>query len=81
VAVDLPIRLAPIGNDWIVQAPGLSEDIVFQGGAKAEAAARALADRTSRQGHNAELRIYLRDGSLAGTFIYPSRLPPSAPAC
>jgi hypothetical protein len=79
--VDLPIRLAPLGDDWIVQAPGLSEDIVIQGGAKAEAAARALADRTSRLGHNAELRIYLRDGSLAGTFIYPSRLPSDSQAC
>jgi hypothetical protein len=45
----------------------------FTTGARAEAAARNLASRSAREGRDAEVRIYLRDGSLAGAFVYPSR--------
>jgi hypothetical protein len=67
----LSIRVAPRGDEWLVHADGLADAIVFPAGGKAEAAGRALAERMARQGRTAELRIYLRDGSLAGAFVYP----------
>ncbi len=76
----LPIRVAPLGDEWTVQAPGLTEDLIFRAGGKAETAARALAARFADEGRTAELKIYLRDGSLAGSFVYPSRGPTTTPA-
>jgi hypothetical protein len=67
----LSIRVAPRGEEWIVQASVLAKDLVFLSGGSAEAAARALADVSVRGGQAAELCIYLRDGSLAGAFHYP----------
>ena len=69
----LSIQVAPRGDAWLVQTDGLFKDIVFPAGGKAEAAARQLADRMANEGRAAELSIYLRDGSLAGTILYPSR--------
>lgn len=69
----LLICVAPLGDGWLVRAAGLADDTLFAGGGKAEAAARNLASRVAREGRAAELKIYLRDGSLAGVFHYPSR--------
>ena len=69
----LSICVAPVGDEWLVRADGLADDSIFPGGGKAEAAARDLASRVAREGRSAELKIYLRDGSLAGAFHYPSR--------
>ena len=68
----LGISVAPLGDDWLVRAPGVADDSVYSGGGRAESAARDLARRIAREGRAAELKIYLRDGSLAGTFHYPS---------
>ena len=76
----LSICVAPLGDEWLVRASGLADDSVYAGGGKAEAAARDLASRVAGEGRSAELKIYLRDGSLAGTFHYPSRLIAAAPA-
>ncbi len=79
----LSICVAPVGDDWLVRASGVADDSVYTGGGKAETAARDLAVRVAREGRSAELKIYLRDGSLAGTFHYPSqaREPVGAEAC
>jgi xanthine/CO dehydrogenase XdhC/CoxF family maturation factor len=69
----LSICVAPLGDEWLVRAAGLADDSIFTGGGKAEDAARDLASRVAREGRSAELKIYLRDGSLAGAFHYPSR--------
>ena len=43
----------------------------FQSGATAEAIARQLGQAIARGGRPAEVRIFLRDGSLAGRFLCP----------
>jgi hypothetical protein len=47
--------------------------MMFLSGAKAEAAARRLAATLARNGENSEIRIFLRDGRLAGRVIKPAR--------
>ena len=54
--------------------------MVFAQGGAAEAAARNLATRLARAGSGSELRIRLRDGSLAGRFICPAELEPHVAA-
>jgi hypothetical protein len=71
----LLITVTPSGLGWTVQSAALDGDIFFSSGAKAEAAARRLAQRIAEDGGTAELRIVVRDGSLGGAFLYPSRKP------
>ena len=40
--------------------------MAFLSGAKAEAAARRLAEKMARRGELAEIHVFLRDGTLAG---------------
>ena len=63
------ISVRPHGSDWIVAdlIGGVAE--VFPTGAQAEAAGRRRLDALACAGEAAELRIYLRDGSLAGRFV------------
>ncbi len=77
----LLISVAPAGDGWAVQSDAVDEAQFFPSGGRAEAAARALAQQTADDGRTAELRITLRDGALAGAFLYPSRSVPSAMAC
>ena len=74
----LLITVSPSGSDWTVQSAALDADMVFSSGAKAEAAARGLAQQIAEGGGTAEVRIIVRDGSLGGAFLYPSRIPPIA---
>jgi hypothetical protein len=74
----LLITVSPAGSVWTVQSDALDGDIIFTSGAKAEAAARGLAQRIAEGGRTAELRIVVRDGSLGGAFLYPSRASPVA---
>ena len=68
----LKISVAPAGDGWAVQSADRKEVLSFVRGARAEAAARALASRASAEGRSAEVSIFLRDGSLAGRFAYPA---------
>jgi hypothetical protein len=69
----LLISVAPAGDGWAVRSEALERDLTFDRGARAEAAARALADRYAKSGRHAEVEIFLRDGALAGRFIHPAR--------
>ncbi len=62
------VSVTPTDSGWAVKADGF-EPTVFLSGAKAEAAARKLADRMAEGGGDVEIRIYLRDGTLAGRFL------------
>lgn len=66
------INVAPLGEGWRVSLDGLANDMVFRSGRLAEAAARRLALRLARAGAPAEIRIHLRDHSLAGRFACPA---------
>ncbi|WP_296596119.1 DUF2188 domain-containing protein [Phenylobacterium sp.] len=66
------IEVRPIGDGWAVKAEGVTADMVFAAGSAAELAARRLAQRLAVAGTPSELRIRLRDGSLAGRFLSPA---------
>lgn len=71
------ISVLPLGDGWKVRVRGVGNDLVFHSGRQAEATARRLAERLTRVGAHAELRIHLRDGSLAGRFVVPPALAPA----
>ncbi len=66
------IEVRPLGDGWALSVEGLSADLVFAAGSAAELAARRLARRLAAAGKPSELRIRLRDGSLAGRFLSPA---------
>ncbi len=68
----LQISVAPEGEGWAVRSDLLQDDMTFDQGGRAEAAARVLADNWARSGRPAEVRIFLRDGSEAGTLEFPA---------
>jgi hypothetical protein len=68
------IKVEPFGRDWRVHNETLGEDMMFQSGAAAEAAARVLADVSARRGQSAEVRIRLRDGWMCSA-QYPAGAP------
>ncbi len=76
----LLISVAPAGEGWAVQSDVLDQALFFPSGGRAEAAARALAQKAADDGRTAELRITLRDGALGGAFLYSS-LSSGALAC
>ena len=66
----LQILVAPVGDGWAVRSEAFDNELIFEAGGRAEAAARALADRYARSGSAAEVQIFLRNGDLAGRFLY-----------
>jgi hypothetical protein len=66
----LQISVAPAGQGWTVTSPALDLELSFQAGGRAEAAARSIADRQANAGRPAEVRVFLRDGTLAGSFLH-----------
>jgi len=66
----LKISVVPVGNGWAVRSSSFENEMLFVAGAKAEAAARDLARRYASRGETAEVSIYLRDGAVAGRFLY-----------
>ncbi|HWA60672.1 MAG TPA: hypothetical protein VG939_04820 [Caulobacteraceae bacterium] len=66
------IRVEPVEGGWALRQATVDNPQLFASGAKAEDAARRLADRLARAGSDAEIRIFLRDGSLAGRFLCPA---------
>ena len=65
------VSVMPTGNGWIVRADGIQSDQAFSSGAAAEAAAVRLAEAISASGEPAEIRVVLKDGSLAKRFAVP----------
>jgi hypothetical protein len=66
----LQILVSPAGHGWAVRSEAFDNDLLFEAGGRAEAAARALADRYARAGSAAEVSIFLRNGDLAGRFLH-----------
>ena len=60
------IDVTPAQGGWTVSSNTFANPMAFLSGAKAEAAARSLAEKITRRGEAAEIRVFLRDGSLAG---------------
>jgi hypothetical protein len=59
------ISVTPTSAGWTVHGDGMAEEMVFTSGGRAEQAARRLAADLVQSGQIVELRIYLRDGSMA----------------
>lgn len=76
----LSIIVAPAATGWAVQSEVLAAPLDFAAGGQAEAAARRLAQQHADAGRAAEVRIFLRDGALAGRFLHPARLGPRGSA-
>ncbi|MDB5442164.1 MAG: hypothetical protein JWP86_1876 [Phenylobacterium sp.] len=70
------ISVSPTAFGWSLRIDAQESVLVFATGALAEHAARDLARRLADAGQSAEILIYLRDGSMAGTL----RSTPSEPA-
>jgi len=66
------ISVAPEGEGWAVRCPAFENAMIFKSGARAEAAARWLAQRFNRAGRTCLLELRLRNGELAGRFLCPA---------
>lgn len=66
------ISVLPADEGWRVRAEPFDADMLFLSGADAETAARDLGVRLAAEGTPAEIRVFLRDGSLAGRFLCPA---------
>jgi len=67
------IEIAPLDWGWRVSVGALAGDMVFARGGAAESSARRLAARLAESGVPSELRIRLRDGSLAARLVWPAQ--------
>jgi hypothetical protein len=67
------ISVKPVGAGWTVRSEPFDNEMLFLSGAKAESAARRMARILADGGDTAEIRIFLRDGSLAARFLCPPR--------
>lgn len=76
----ISIAVEPLAGGWRVRSDALAGDQVFARGAAAEAAARRLAQAFAEAGESAELRIVLRDGSLAERSLWAPGLDPALKA-
>lgn len=69
------IDVEPLGQGWAVRQDGAANPQVFRSGARAEDAAQRLGARLAKAGCATEVRIFLRDGVLAGRFAWPAAAP------
>ncbi|HVY35572.1 MAG TPA: hypothetical protein VG960_14255 [Caulobacteraceae bacterium] len=65
------ISVIPTGSGWTVSSEPFDNEMHFFSGAKAESAARRMGRTITQGGDTAEIRIFLRDGSLAARFVCP----------
>jgi hypothetical protein len=63
------VRVTPAEAGWAVQCDDVDNEMMFRSGAKAEAAARRLAQALADAGEPVEIQIHLRDGGRAARFV------------
>jgi len=71
--MDLLISVTPANDGWAIRSELLDGSLYFNKGGQAEATARDLAERAANTGRSAEVRVFLRDGALAGRHLHPAR--------
>lgn len=69
------VKVQPSGIRWSCSVSGVENDMLFHSGAAAEAAARRMAACLAAHGEPTKLVIHLRDGSVAGRFLFPPAAP------
>jgi hypothetical protein len=67
------IAVTALSDGWKLSIDDIANDMIFRSGREAERAARRLADRLSRAGVSSEIRVHLKDGSLAAKFVSTGR--------
>jgi hypothetical protein len=67
------IAVTALADGWKLTIDEIANDMIFRSGREAERAARRLADRLARVGVWSEIRVHLKDGSLAARFLSPGR--------
>ena len=72
------IAVTALADGWKLTVDDVDNDMIFRSGRDAEHAARRLAERLARAGFWSEIRLHLKDGSLAARFLSPAD--PSSPA-
>jgi hypothetical protein len=72
------IAVTALSDGWRVSLDNIANDMVFRSGREAERAARKLAARLTQAGVRCEIRLHLKDGTLAGKFLCPAVLPARA---
>ena len=66
----LQISVTPAGDAWVVRSEAFDNELIFEAGGRAEAAARSLAVRYAQAGRPTQVSIFMRDGALAGRFMH-----------
>ena len=66
------IAVTALADGWKLTVDDVDNDMVFRSGREAERTARRLADRLARAGLWSEIRLHLKDGSLAARFLRPA---------
>jgi len=64
------ITVKPVGDkSWMVEYSGAQNPLLFMNGALAERAAKRLAEQLAKAGQPSRISVYLRDGTLGGSFV------------
>jgi hypothetical protein len=66
------IEVAPVASGWQVTLSPVSNGMLYRSGRAAETAAMSLAKRLARAGVPSQVKIYLRDGSMAADVAMPA---------
>ena len=64
------IAVSPVAGGWSLAVDGGLEPMMFLSGARAEAQARALAQRLSEAGGDVEVTVRDRSRALVGSTVY-----------
>jgi len=67
------IAVTALPDGWKLTVDDIANDMIFRSGREAERAARRLADRLARAGVCSEIRVHIKDGTLAARFLSPAR--------
>jgi len=72
------VSVVPAAEGWAVRSDAIDNEMIFKSGARAEAAARRVAQALAAAGQAVKLHIHLRDGALAARFVVPPPEPAGA---
>ena len=68
--MDQAITVKPRGYGWVVTSTPFANEMFFRSGETAEFAARDLGTKMARVSDTVTVEIFLRDGSLAGRYLW-----------
>lgn len=66
------VSVFPADLGWAVRAEEIENPLIFRRGSQAEATAKRIALALAETGHTTEIKIQLRDGSIAARFVCPA---------